>query len=177
MSKPAQVTEGEEQSQVHLTPEPAVGSTISWSPYASDAMDRSRQSLLLVFMPPPSPKSQDSKDGLPCDPPPYVMSILQTQVGIFLKCKASFSGVGGYVGNASEELACKLKDTISHYWGVWKGLSDKEGKKSRIQNSRQTARLCAFEGCVPRLSRASGKEGVNISLFVFLYLNGYMYIS
>ena len=106
---------------------------------------------------------------------PYVKSILQTQVGIFKKWKASFSGVEGYVGNASEELACKLKDIISHYWGVWKG--DKEGRKRRIQNLHQTARLYAFEGCVPRLSRASGKEGVNISLFVFLYLNGYMYIS
>ena len=64
---------GRRQSWVRLTPEPAVGSTISWSPYASGAMDRSRHGLLLVSIPPPSSKSQDGKDGLPCDPSTYLM--------------------------------------------------------------------------------------------------------
>ena len=66
-----------------------------------------------------------------------------------------------------KELAYKLKDTISHYWSVWRVLRDKEGRKSRIQNSYQTARLYALEGHVPRLSLGSGNEEISISLFPF----------
>lgn len=44
--------------------------------------------------------------------------------------------------------------------------SDKEGKKAGFR-TRQTARLCAFEGCVQNYLRASGKRRGQYFLICF----------
>lgn len=100
---------------------------------------------------------------------PYVKSTLQTQVGIFKKWKASFSGVGGYVGNASEQLACKLKDTISHYWGVGKGLSDSKGEKAGFRTHVRLQDCTLSKAVYPDYLKQVGKKG-SIFPYLFFYI-------